>query len=577
MTTLPAVVTIVDLPTATTLLTSAFFEAAQTTNGQVESVKASVAQIAAAVSSTIGVIPAGGGTGQLLNKLSGADFSAGWVNIASALVASTGISIAGSTTATIALASTTPLSVLSVAGAATAVPLPVAGTAAQVLRLNDAGTVVGFGTVNLGSAAAVSGTLPVLFGGIGMSALATGDILYASNSTTLARLAISTAGQVLQVGAGATTLRYGAINLTTAATGVLTVPFGGTGTSTLTAFGAVFGNGSSTLGITGAGTTAWALLGAGTSVAPSFQQVNLTLSVTGTLTVPFGGIGTAALTAFAVIVGGTNATAPLQAIASTGGTGAVLTSNGPGVLPSFQSGAGSGDVVGPSGATDLALAAFNGTTGKVILNTPVTINTTSGKLTGAQFGNAGLKVEDTNASNVLIITPGSDLSSDRVLTITTGDAARTVTLSGNPTLNDWFDQSVKTSATVTHTALVITSTGATAITVGAVNLTPNIPQTSQAAAYTAVLADANTQLLHPLADGTNRIFTIPANASVAYPIGTCLTFVNQTATLTLAINSDTMVLAGSGSTGSRTIAANGMASVIKINATTWFLSGTGVS
>lgn len=38
------------------------------------------------------------------------------------------------------------------------------------------------------------------------------------------------------------------------------------------------------------------------------------------------------------------------------------------------------------------------------------------------------------------------LTADRVLGFTIGDANRTVTLTGNPTLADWFDQSVKTTA-----------------------------------------------------------------------------------------------------------------------------------
>ena len=57
--------------------------------------------------------------------------------------------------------------------------------------------------------------------------------------------------------------------------------------------------------------------------------------------------------------------------------------------------------------------------------------------------NEGLHLLDTNASHDLIVKPGSDLTADRIITITTGDAARTLTLSGNPTLADWFDQSVK--------------------------------------------------------------------------------------------------------------------------------------
>jgi len=49
--------------------------------------------------------------------------------------------------------------------------------------------------------------------------------------------------------------------------------------------------------------------------------------------------------------------------------------------------------------------------------------------------NTGLHVLDTNATHDLIITPGSDLSADRIFTITTGDAARTLTMTGDATLN----------------------------------------------------------------------------------------------------------------------------------------------
>lgn len=39
-----------------------------------------------------------------------------------------------------------------------------------------------------------------------------------------------------------------------------------------------------------------------------------------------------------------------------------------------------------------------------------------------------------------------NLTANRALAVTTGDAARSLTLQGNPTLDDWFDQSVKTTA-----------------------------------------------------------------------------------------------------------------------------------
>jgi hypothetical protein len=105
----------------------------------------------------------------------------------------------------------------------------------------------------------------------------------------------------------------------------------------------------------------------------------------------------------------------------------------------------------------------------------------------------------------------------------------------------------------------------------------NIPQNSQSAAYPLVLADAQKHILHPTADNNARTFTIPANASVAYPIGTAITFVNQINTVTIAITTDTMTLAGAGTTGSRTLAANGIATALKIGTTSWIISGTGLT
>lgn len=108
---------------------------------------------------------------------------------------------------------------------------------------------------------------------------------------------------------------------------------------------------------------------------------------------------------------------------------------------------------------------------------------------------------------------------------------------------------------------------------------PDLPQNSQSAAYTLVLADANKHLLHPSADTTARIWTIPANSSVAFAVGTTITFVNQNGggVITIAITTDTMRLAGAGTTGSRTLAANGVATALKITSTEWIISGTGLT
>lgn len=106
-----------------------------------------------------------------------------------------------------------------------------------------------------------------------------------------------------------------------------------------------------------------------------------------------------------------------------------------------------------------------------------------------------------------------------------------------------------------------------------------IGQNSQSVAYTLTLADWSKVILHPSADTTARIFTIPANAAVAFPIGTELRFVNQNAAgvLTIAITTDTMRMSPGGAVGSRTLAANGMAWALKVTATEWIISGFGLT
>lgn len=166
------------------------------------------------------------------------------------------------------------------------------------------------------------------------------------------------------------------------------------------------------------------------------------------------------------------------------------------VKSGFKSGGGSGgggtgDVVGPAAVTDEAIARWDGTGGNTLQDSVVTITdagaiagvttinsttipssktlvvttdkisvlaaTTSAELAGVisdetgsgalVFGtsplfttditvpNTGLHVLDTNASHDLIIKPGSDLAADRTLTVTTGDADRTLTISGDATIS----------------------------------------------------------------------------------------------------------------------------------------------
>jgi hypothetical protein len=105
----------------------------------------------------------------------------------------------------------------------------------------------------------------------------------------------------------------------------------------------------------------------------------------------------------------------------------------------------------------------------------------------------------------------------------------------------------------------------------------NTPVNSQDEAYETVLADSGKTILHPVADDNARTFTIPANSSVAYPVGTVISFVNLQNTVTIAITTDTMYLANDGDTGDRTLAEYGMASAMKVASTTWIISGNGLT
>ena len=142
-------------------------------------------------------------------------------------------------------------------------------------------------------------------------------------------------------------------------------------------------------------------------------------------------------------------------------------------------------------------------------------------------------------------------------------AAGIATLTGTETL---------TNKTISGASNTLTVDGTNAIGFR------TVPQNSQSAAYTLVLADSGKHIFHPSTDANARTFTIPDNGSVAYPIGTAITFVNMTSqVVTIAITTDTMYLAKDGTTGSRSLAQYGSATALKLTSTTWLISGSALT
>lgn len=169
---------------------------------------------------------------------------------------------------------------------------------------------ISFGTTGLTPSTAttgaitVAGTLAVTNGGTGITSFGTGVATALGNNVT---------------GSGGIVL---------ASSPTLTTPLLGTPTSgTLTnCTGLPLSTGvTGTLGTTNGGTG-----------STSTTYCSLTTNVTGTLPVANGGSGRTTNTAYAVICGGTTTGGAEQSVASVGTSGQVLTSNGAGALPTFQ-------------------------------------------------------------------------------------------------------------------------------------------------------------------------------------------------------------------------------------------------
>lgn len=227
--------------------------------------------------------------------------------------------------------------------------------------------------------------------------------------------------------------------------------------------------------------------------------------------------------------------------------------------------------------TSTSTARFNGATQGLLgvmesTGSGATANTNADSLVIDSSVNAGISLlaPNTATCNIYFGDPESSLSGRIVYTHST-DA---ITLFAGGALALTLSSTLMTMAAGVD--LILDNAGPTStLTAG----WRGVPQNSRSAAYTLVLADAGKHIYHPSADTTARTFTIPANASVAFPIGTAVTFINDSSagTITIAITTDTLVLMGAGSTGSRTLAANGVATAVKVTATRWVISGTNLT
>jgi hypothetical protein len=96
-----------------------------------------------------------------------------------------------------------------------------------------------------------------------------------------------------------------------------------------------------------------------------------------------------------------------------------------------------------------------------------------------------------------------------------------------------------------------------------------VPVLSKTANYTLALTDAGR-----VVSITTGGVVIPANGSVAFPIGTAISVYNDSgSTQSITITTDTLRLGGTASTGTRTLQARGLATLLKVAATEWVATG----
>lgn len=101
------------------------------------------------------------------------------------------------------------------------------------------------------------------------------------------------------------------------------------------------------------------------------------------------------------------------------------------------------------------------------------------------------------------------------------------------------------------------------------------PQMADQDDYTLALADSGGHYYH--VSGTPHTLTIPANGSIPFPIGTVIAIVNENGAGALSIQITSDTLRWGSSTGTRSLAANGTATLLKVASSVWRLTGDGIT
>jgi len=327
--------------------------------------------------------------------------------------------------------------------------------------------VTGVGTLTAGTWNA--STLDASYGGTGQSSYAVGDILYASTTSALSKLADVATGNALISGGVGTAPSWGKVGLTTHVSGTLPVASGGTGATTLTGY--VYGNGTGAMtastSIPNAATTATS---ANTASAIVARDASGDFSA-GTITASLSGNATSA----------TSATSATTTTNLAGGVaGAVPYQSGSGAT-AFSAAGTSGQVL-----TSAGTSAPTWTTPATVNNGTLTMNVSGTGLSGSQTFTANQASAATftvtsnatsanTASTIVARDASGNFNAGTITAALSGNATTSTTLATGRTIGmtgdvTWTSASFNGSANVTGTSTLANS-GVTAGSYTTANIT----------------------------------------------------------------------------------------------------------
>jgi len=365
---------------------------------------------------------------------------------------------------------------------------------------------------------------------------------------------------------------------------------GGGGSGTVTTVSVATANGlagtvanaTTTPAITLSTTVTGVLKGDGTTVSAAVANTDYLTPPSGTALqkAGFGG-------ALANAVLNTDYQGPIAL--TTVGTSGASTFNGTTLnIPNYAAGAGTGTVIS---ASVVSANGFAGTVATPTTTPAITLTTSiSGMLKGSGGALAAAVANTDFQSPITLSTIGSTGAAtliSNVLNIPNYSAAGTVTqvltgtgLTGGP---------ITGSGTIAIDSTVVTVDGTQTLTNKTISNLSSASTVLDSAGsnfqfgFRTMPKSTNSSGTLVLSDSAKHYYItsgiiVPLNASVAFDIGTVISIVSNNTALTITPESGvTLQLANSASAGTRSLASNGIATLLKVAVNTWYISGTGVT